>query len=104
MPVSPRHYTMSACGLTSWVVEVSLDGIRWTEIDRRISTLEFKLGWPTASFEAIRTAECRFIPVTQTGKTRCSLESMPWIYRPSSSSGHLESEPEILLIRVNFLQ
>jgi hypothetical protein len=62
--------------LKSWVVENSLDGAAWTEIDRETDNKDFKAdswetlnaGHGTASFAVSKPAECRFIRLTQTGK------------------------------------
>jgi hypothetical protein len=67
--VSPTHYTIKGYMMKSWVVESSLDGEAWTQIDRKTDNEDFKdYGWPTASFAASKSAECRFIRLTQTGK------------------------------------
>jgi hypothetical protein len=49
------------------VVESSLDGEAWTEIDRKTDNEDFR-DWETASFAVSNWAECRFIRLTQTGK------------------------------------
>jgi hypothetical protein len=54
-------------GLISWVVERSLDGEAWTEIDRRTDHNVFLL-LEMASYPVSKAAECRFIRLTQTGK------------------------------------
>jgi hypothetical protein len=59
------HYTMQ-CGIRSpksWVIECSLDGEAWTEIDRKTNNADLK-----ASFAVANSVECRFIRLTQTGK------------------------------------
>jgi hypothetical protein len=61
----PTHYTISACYLKSWVVESSLDGAEWTEIDRQTDNREFA-DWNTASFPMSNVVEARFIRLTQT--------------------------------------
>jgi hypothetical protein len=53
------------------VVESSLDGEAWTEIARKTDNEDFKAGWETASFAASKSAECRFIRLTQTGQRHC---------------------------------
>jgi hypothetical protein len=50
------------------VVESSLDGEAWTEIDRKKNNENFRQGWDRASFAVSKSTECRFIRVTQTGK------------------------------------
>jgi hypothetical protein len=67
MRVQPTHYTIGAGLLKSWVVEGSLDGERWTEIDRKRDNEDFKK-WNTASFTVSKPAEWRFIRLTQTDK------------------------------------
>jgi hypothetical protein len=70
MRVRPAHYTIQSCDLKRWVVESSLNGEAWTEIDRKT---DFKDNWTwhigMASFAVSNSAECRFIRLTQTGKT-----------------------------------
>jgi hypothetical protein len=68
MRVSPTHYTMMAYSPTSWVVEGSLDGTNWTEIDRQSDNEDFKKYQHTASFPISKAVECRFIRLSQTGK------------------------------------
>jgi hypothetical protein len=67
--VSPTHYTIRNSLLKSWVVESSLNGKGWREIDRKTDNDDLK-GWPprVASFAVTNVAECRFIRLTQTGK------------------------------------
>jgi hypothetical protein len=69
MRVRPTHYTIRAALVKSWVVEGSLDGASWTEIDRQRNNQDFK-GWRAAmaSFAVSKPAECRFIRLTQTDK------------------------------------
>jgi hypothetical protein len=50
------------------VVEGSVDGVSWVEMDRRTDTSAFKCVWETASFVVSNPAECRFIRLTQTAK------------------------------------
>jgi hypothetical protein len=69
MRVRPTHYTIRSYSLKSWVVESSLDGEAWTEIDRKTDNWDFKAGyWATASFAVSKSAECRFIRLSQTGE------------------------------------
>jgi hypothetical protein len=63
----PTHYTIWSLHLKSWVVEGSLDGANWTEIDRRTNTNEFIQPGGIASFPISKLATCRFIRLTQTG-------------------------------------
>jgi hypothetical protein len=68
MLVHPTHYTIRSGWLKSWVVESSLDGDAWTEIDRKTDNRDLKGSPWRASFAVCRSAECRFIRLTQTGK------------------------------------
>jgi hypothetical protein len=65
--VRPTHYTIRGWDLKSWVVEGSLDGRSWTEIDRQTDNQDFKDG-NTVSFAVSNPAEFRFIRLTQTCK------------------------------------
>jgi hypothetical protein len=67
MRVRLTHYTVTTDWLKSWVVESSLDGEAWTEIDRKTDNVDFNR-WETASFAVSKSAECGFIRLTQTGK------------------------------------
>jgi hypothetical protein len=67
MRVRPAHYTIRCVNLKSWVIEGSLDFVNWTEIDRKTDNEDFKV-WGTAWFGVSKSAECRFIRLTETGK------------------------------------
>jgi hypothetical protein len=67
MRVRPTHYTAWAAWLKSWVIEGSMDGENWAEIDRQIDNQDFKDGWHTASFTVSNPEQCRFIRLSQTG-------------------------------------
>jgi hypothetical protein len=67
--------------MKSWMVESSLDGVNWTEIDRRTDTGDLRFR-EMASFPVSRFAQCRFIRLT--GGT---LATMLWSFVLSSSSG-----------------
>jgi hypothetical protein len=69
MRVRPTHYTIRSYLLKSWVVESSLDGVNWTEIDRKTDNDHFRVGWSPVSYAVSNSADCRFIRLTQTGKT-----------------------------------
>jgi hypothetical protein len=66
--IRPTHYTIWTALLKSWVVEGSLDGRNWTAIDRQTDNRAFETE-NTVSFAVSNPAECRFIRLTQTGKT-----------------------------------
>jgi hypothetical protein len=70
MRVRLAQYTIRAQCLKSWVLEGSLDGANWMEIDGQWDNDDFQAGWSvgTASFAAWSGAEFRFIRLTQTDK------------------------------------
>jgi hypothetical protein len=69
MRVRPTHYTIEAEFLKSWVLEGSLHGSSWTEIDRQTDNQDFtNYQWRAASFAVSKPAEFRFIRLTQTDK------------------------------------
>jgi hypothetical protein len=51
------------------VVESSLDGDAWTEIDWKENNKDFEGRFPAASFAVSTSAECCFIRLTQTDET-----------------------------------
>jgi hypothetical protein len=62
--IRPTHYTVRSdrdYSLTSWIVETSLDGWKWTEIDRRIKKKDLDNSPYMASFPVADSAECGFI-------------------------------------------
>jgi hypothetical protein len=65
MRIRPTHYTIHGWNVRSCVVEGSLDGESWTEIDRQTDREDF-LRLNTASFAVSSPAEFRFIRLTQT--------------------------------------
>jgi hypothetical protein len=71
--VWPTHYTIRSGTLKSWVIESSLDFMNWTEIDRKTDNTDLKAGLfdssRIASFAISNSAECRFIRLTQTGRS-----------------------------------
>jgi uncharacterized coiled-coil protein SlyX len=61
------YYTLTAGRLKSWVIEGSLDGENWAEMDRQTHNDDFKRGG-NASFAVSKSMDCRFIRLTQIGK------------------------------------
>jgi hypothetical protein len=61
------QYTIKGPNLRSWVLEGSLDGEIWTEIDRQTDYVDFARA-PMASFASASVAEFRFIRITQTDR------------------------------------
>jgi hypothetical protein len=69
MRLYPVNYTLGAWRLRSWVVEGSLDGKKWSEIDRHTNSQDFQAwGWVTATFPVAQPIECRLIRLTQTDR------------------------------------
>jgi hypothetical protein len=60
------HYALRALLLGSWVMEGSLDGENWTEIDRQTDHRAFRDLPETTAFTVSNPAECSFIRLTQT--------------------------------------
>jgi hypothetical protein len=51
----------------SWAIEVSLDGSRWTEIDRRENNSDLNGASLVNTFSVSESVECRFIRLRQIG-------------------------------------
>jgi hypothetical protein len=66
--VCPTRYTIRTHFLKSWVVEGSVDGSSWVEIDRQTDNRSFTHGCAAVSFDASRHTDFRFIRLTQTAK------------------------------------
>jgi hypothetical protein len=62
------HYTLSTQWLASWIVEGSLDGETWTELDRQSDRPQFTPKSAVISFSISDPTELRFIRLTQTGE------------------------------------
>jgi hypothetical protein len=66
--VRPTHYTLTAYRLKSWVLEQSLDGERWTAIDRKTDNQDFTGdSGITHSFAVSNPAEARLLRLAHTG-------------------------------------
>jgi hypothetical protein len=65
MRVRPTYYTIHAINLKSWVVEGSMDGTSWAEIDRQTDLRDFG----KMSFVVTKPAEFRYVRLTQTGES-----------------------------------
>jgi hypothetical protein len=70
--ILPTHYSVGSglgWALRSWVIEGSMDGTNWTELDRRSDNSDLHGGhWTVASFPISHPIECRIIRLTQTGE------------------------------------
>jgi hypothetical protein len=75
MRVSPTQYSIQAHGsprngshLRSWVLEGSIDGSSWTELDRRTNNDDLNGANLIQAFSISKSIEYRFIRLRQTGK------------------------------------
>jgi predicted nucleic acid-binding Zn-ribbon protein len=90
--IRPTDYRLWTRGLKSWILEASLDGENWTEIDRRINNPDFA-GPNKASFHVCHPDQARFIRLTQTGRNHkgddslflFALEIFGTLFEPSDS-------------------
>jgi hypothetical protein len=68
MVIQPTYYTIRAMHLKSWVLECSMEGRFWDELDRKTNTRNFKKGEKEAKFRVLTPIPCRFIRLTQTDR------------------------------------
>jgi hypothetical protein len=74
--IVPTHYSIRSeyngkvddCNLKSWLVEVSMDGQQWTEIDRRENNSELNGRDITRTFNVSRSAPGRLIRLVNIGR------------------------------------
>jgi hypothetical protein len=71
MRIRPTHYTLKAGYLKSWVVEGSVDGENWMELDRETDNEDFRGRWNIVSFAVSNPIESRLIRLTQTDPNHC---------------------------------
>jgi hypothetical protein len=62
----PSHYAFCS-DAKSWILEGSMDGVNWTEIDRR-TDVEWDGSYSTRSFDVSESVESTFVRLTQTDK------------------------------------
>jgi hypothetical protein len=62
--VRPTNYGMRGGSVNAWVLEGSMDGTNWKEMDRRADVGDFD-GREPAFFEVACPEECRFVRMTQ---------------------------------------
>jgi hypothetical protein len=96
--VVPTHYsiksfcTVNGGNLKNWLVEVSLDGSTWVEVDHRENNSELNTKNVTRTFQMIRCEECRFIRLVNIGRNHygndhlviCSFEIFGSLGKPGS--------------------
>jgi hypothetical protein len=73
--VIPTHYAIQTCGdgaggrhLKSWLVEGSVDGESWIEIDRQEDRDELNARKVLRTFEVAKSEVCRFVRLTNSGR------------------------------------
>jgi hypothetical protein len=59
------------------VVERSLDGEAWTEIDQETNSNDFTDHWRKAPFAVSNSVECCFVRLTHTGKKHNENDILP---------------------------
>jgi hypothetical protein len=64
--VLPTRYTIKCESLRSWVLDGSVDGDEWTELDRQTDSEAFARGLQTSSFAIAKPIECRYLRLLQT--------------------------------------
>jgi hypothetical protein len=77
--IRPTSYTIQSKWLRSWVLESSLDGVHWVEIDRRTGIKDLERKPHLNTFSVFSSAECRLIRLMQTGNN-CNGENVLAIY------------------------
>jgi hypothetical protein len=65
----PTHYPMRPCYMRTWVLETSLDGEEWTEVDRQADRNLDPFDIENASFACSKPSEGRFVRLTPTRPT-----------------------------------
>jgi hypothetical protein len=66
---SIRTYPYAKYNPRSWVVESSIDGDKWTELDRKVNCEELRATRADRVFPVSSQAECRMVRFRQTGPT-----------------------------------
>jgi hypothetical protein len=74
MRVCVTHYTIWSLFLTWWVLEGSMNGRVWEEIDRKSQCMAFKRG--KASFQVENPRVFRFIRLTQADESDWGLNPL----------------------------
>jgi hypothetical protein len=83
MSVHLTHYAIRARYLKSWIVDGSVDGTSWVEIDRQRDRDDFNGSGNVAVFAAANGVDCRFVRLTQVdtdclGRNFLRLEGVEW--------------------------
>jgi hypothetical protein len=82
MRIRPTHYTVISCPQEenwchpqSWIIEGSMDGRYWSEIDRQVDNHDLNASSSVRSF-ALTTVktDCQFIRMTQKGKNHADTD------------------------------
>jgi hypothetical protein len=77
--IVPKAYAIRSCDerrggphLRSWLVEVSVDGENWTEIDHHEHDNELNGYHVVQTFSVQQVTECRYIRLVNIGRTHCN--------------------------------
>jgi hypothetical protein len=77
MRVLPTRYSIQThnspvdrCHLKSWVLEGSIEGLRWTELDHETNNDDLNGPRAIRTFSIAKSVECRLIRLRQTGKNQ----------------------------------
>jgi hypothetical protein len=63
---SIRTYERADYNPRSWVIETSMDGTAWTEVDRKANVGDLRVAYQTRSFQLETASECHFLRFRQT--------------------------------------
>jgi hypothetical protein len=77
MRILPARYSIQThnspanrCHLKSWVLDGSIDGLRWINLDRQTNHNDLNGSLAVQSFSIAKSVECSFIRLCQTGKNQ----------------------------------
>jgi hypothetical protein len=66
--IIPTHYAICLNGLVNWVVEISLDGVKWKEVDRHQNFTSKENKRAVRPFPILGSEVCRFIRIVSQDK------------------------------------
>jgi hypothetical protein len=73
---SVRTYPYADCNPRSWVVESSVDGTMWTELDRKVESDDLCESNVFRTFPIAKPVQCRMVRFRQTGPTRADSNTL----------------------------
>jgi hypothetical protein len=81
--IAPTHYTIrtnwsdpGGAHLKSWLVETSVDGDDWQEVDHREDNEQLNGSRFTGTFAVAGSGECRFIRLVTIGRNHCESDQL----------------------------